>query len=306
MTLLVGLSPEARDDAGGAIGLAARLALAWGEDVTVAIVVTPGTPAPPGLGPAGDGPGPTTVAGARAPASEDGSADRPAPAADGAADAARAAVEGILAGAALDARWVTVRGRSVADALLEAAETAAATAVVLGTDADRSGRIAVRVTRSAPVPVVLARGPGSVPGQPITRVTCAFDGTAASPGVLARAAELADRSAATLRVASFAVRRHPAIPPEVGLDAEAPVLAGWSEQIAGAQSEALAGLGREAETGVHAGATWDEAVHAAGWGPGDLLVVGGSAGTATRFFLGDRIGAILQAAPVPAMIVRSG
>ena len=93
---------------------------------------------------------------------------------------------------------------------------------------------------------------------------------------------------------------------EVGLHAEASVMASWTEQIAAAQTEALADLGREAETGMHVGATWDKAVHAADWGPGDLLVVGGSPGAATRFFLGDRVGAILQAAPAPAVIVRSG
>jgi nucleotide-binding universal stress UspA family protein len=263
VTLLVGLSPDARDDAGGAVGLAARLAVVWGEGVRVAVVVTPG-----------------------------------ARDTDGAA--ARAAVEGVLSGAGVPATWETVRGRSVAEALLEAAGAAATTAVVLGTDPDRSGRIAVRVARSSPVPVVLARGAGSMPGQPVERVTCAFDGTAASVGVLAAAAELADRSGATLRVVSFAVRRPG--PPAT----DASMVAGWTEQIAAAQAEELAALGRDAETGVHAGATWDEAVHAAGWGPGDLLVVGGSPGAATRFFLGDRVGAILQAAPVPAVIVRSG
>lgn len=292
MTLLVGLSPDARDDAGGAVGLAARLAIAWQEDVTVAVVVTPGSRLPPEVGDA-------ETIDVEAPASIPVEGDP-------AGDVARAAVEGILEESGLTARWVTVRGRSVADALLEAAATPGVTAVVLGTDPDRSGRIAVRVARSSPVPVVLARGHGSFPGQPIARVTCAFDGTAASPGVLATAAELAGRSSATLRVASFAVQRRATIPPEVGLGAEASVLAGWSEQIAAAQTDALADLGLSAEAGVHAGATWDEAVHAAGWEPGDLLVVGGSRGAATRFFLGDRLGAILQAAPVPAVIVRSG
>lgn len=267
MTLLVGLSPDARDDAGGAVGLAARLAVVWGEDVRVAVVVTPGSRDPDGA-------------------------------------AARAAAEGVLSEAGLAAHWETVRGRSVAEALLEAAGAAGIGAVVLGTDADRSGRIAVRVARSSPVPVVLARGAASMPGQPVTRVTCAFDGTAASARVLAAAASLADRSSATLRVASFAVRRPG--PPEAG----ASMVASWSEQIGAAQAEELAalgptGTGREAETGVHAGATWDEAVHAADWGPGDLLVVGGSPGAATRFFLGDRVGAILQAAPVPAVIVQA-
>ncbi|MCD2194859.1 universal stress protein [Actinomycetospora endophytica] len=290
MTLLVGLSPDARDDAGGAVGLAARLAVAWKEDVTVAVVLTPGSRVSPEAGETGiDVDAPAVV-----------SVD-----ADPAADAARAAVEGILDESGLTARWVTVRGRSVADALLEAAATPGVTAVVLGTDPDRSGRIAVRVARDSPVPVVLARGHGAFPNEPISRVTCAFDGTDASPGVLATAAELADRSSATLRVASFAVRR-PTTPPEVGLNPGAPVLAGWSEQIAAAQADALTDLGRSAETGVHAGATWDEAVHATDWEPGDLLVVGGSPGAATRFFLGDRLGAILQAAPVPAVIVRSG
>jgi nucleotide-binding universal stress UspA family protein len=268
VTLLVGLSPEARDDAGGAVGLGARLALAWDEDVTVAVVVTPGSRNPDG-------------------------------------EPARSAVEGVLAEAGLGARWVTVRGRSVAEALLEAAADPEVTAIVLGTDPDRSGRIAVRVARSSPVPVVLARGPGSLPGEPITRVTCAFDGTSAAPAVLAAAAELANRSSATLRVASFAVRRPSSTSWETGRHAGASVLASWSEQIAATQAEELAVLGREAEAGVHAGATWDEAVHAAEWGPGDLLVVGGSPGTSTRFFLGDRVGAILQAAPVPAVIVRS-
>jgi nucleotide-binding universal stress UspA family protein len=291
VTLLVGLSPDARDDAGGAVGLAARLAIAWREDVTVAVVVTPGSRLP-----------------AELDVEEAVDPDEPASVpveGDPAAEVARAAVEGILDESGLTARWVTVRGRSVADALLEAAATPGVRAVVLGTDPDRSGRIAVRVARDSPVPVVLARGHGTVPGQPITRVTCAFDGTDASPGVLATAAELARESSASLRLASFAVRR-PTTPSEVGLNPEAPVLAGWSEQIAAAQAEALADLGLTAETGMHAGATWDEAVRAAGWEPGDLLVVGGTPGSATRFFLGDRLGAILQAAPVPAVIVRSG
>ncbi|MEJ2871310.1 universal stress protein [Actinomycetospora sp. OC33-EN08] len=273
MTLLVGLSPEARDDAGGAIGLAARLAGAWGEDLAVAVVVTPGT------------------------APDDGEPEAPA--------VAQAAVDGVLAGTGVAARWTAVRGRSVAEALLEAAGADGISAVVLGTDPDRSGRIAVRVARSSPVPVVLARGTGSSPGLPVTRVTCAFDGTTASAGVLAAAAEIARRSSATLRVASFAVRRPAAIPPEVGLDAEEPVIAEWSAQIAETQRAALAEQGLEAETGVHAGASWDDAVHVAGWTAGDLLVVGGTPGAATRFFLGDRVGAILAAAPVPAVIVRS-
>ncbi|GAA4839217.1 hypothetical protein GCM10023201_30900 [Actinomycetospora corticicola] len=269
MTVLVGLSPRARDDAGGAVGLAARLARAWAEDLAVALVVTPGTD------------------------------DDPAP--------AWAAVEGVLAATGLEARRETVHGRSAAEALVAAAGADDVTAVVLGTDADRSGRIATRVARSSPVPVVLARGGGSsVPGMPVTRVTCAFDGTDAASGVLAAAADLARRSSASLRVASFAVRRRAAIPPEVGLDAEEPVLAAWTTQIAAAQEAALAALGIEgADTGVHVGTGWDAAVHAADWTEADLLVVGGSPGAATRFFLGDRAGAILAAAPVPTVIVRS-
>lgn len=269
MTVLVGLSPRARDDAGGAVGLAARLARAWDEDLAVALVVTPGT--------------------------------------DDDAAPAWAAVAGVLAATGLEARQETVHGRSVAEALMAAAEAGDVSAIVLGTDADRSGRIATRVARSAPVPVVLARGGGSsVPGMPVDRVTCAFDGTTASTAVLAAAADLARRSSASLRVASFAVARGAAIPPEVGLDAEASVLAAWSTQITAAQTEALAALGIEgAETGVHVGTGWDAAVHAAGWAESDLLVVGGSPNAATRFFLGDRAGAILAAAPVPAVIVRS-
>ncbi len=266
--MLVGLSPRARDDAGGAVGLGARLARAWDEELAVALVVTPGT--------------------------------------DADATPAWAAVAGVLAATGLAARRETVHGRSVAEALVAAAGAQDVTAVVLGTDADRSGRIATRVARSSPVPVVLARGGGSsVPGLPIDRVTCAFDGTAAATALLAAAADLARRSAASLRVASFAVRRGRTIPSEVGPDVEDPVLAAWSAQIAAAQREALATLGLEgAETGVHVGTGWDAAVHAASWTEADLLVVGGSPHAATRFFLGDRAGAILAAAPVPAVIVR--
>ncbi|GLZ52524.1 universal stress protein [Actinomycetospora sp. NBRC 106378] len=269
MTVLVGLSPRARDDAGGAVGLGARLAAAWGEELAVALVVTPGT----------------------------GTDAAPA----------WAAVDGVLAATGLVARRATVHGRSVADALTGAAAAEHVSTLVLGTDADRSGRIATRVARSSPVPVVLARGGGSsVPGLPVTRVTCAFDGTTAADAVLGAAVDLAHRSSATLRVASFAVRRRAVIPPEVGLDAEEPVLAEWSDRIAAAQAEALAARGiTDAETGVFLGRGWDAAVHAADWTAGDLLVVGGSRGAATRFFLGDRVGAILAAAPVPAVIVRA-
>ncbi|MFC5064565.1 universal stress protein [Actinomycetospora atypica] len=264
MTVLVGLSPDARDDAGGALALATRLARAWREDLTVAVVAPAGS----------------------------------------SADPVRAALGGVLAGAGVEVTWRTVQGRSVADGLVEAV-TGDVSVIVLGSDPDRTGRVAVRVARSSPVPVVLARDAGAASGRTVERVTCAFDGTTASSAVLAAAADLAARSAATLRVVSFAVRRPPAIPPEVGLDAEEPVIAQWSEQVARRQAEALSDLGVEAETAVHAGATWEDAVHAAGWTPGDLLVVGGSAGPATRLFLGDRVRAIVAAAPVPAVIVPS-
>jgi nucleotide-binding universal stress UspA family protein len=282
VTVMVGLSPAARDDAGGAVALAVRLATALDDDVTVAVVV--------GAEPAGD----TTAA---PPASVGDDGEHGAEIA-----AARAAVEPVLARGGRGAHWTTVEARSPAEALLEVARGCSASLIVLGTDPDGSGRVAVRVARAAPVPVALAR-PGTDPGAPITRVTCAYSGTRGADRVLAAAADLARRAGAALRVASFAVQRGATIPPEVGLDAEASVTAGWAGQIAGAQSDALARAGLEADTGVYSGPSWDAAVHGADWGEGDLLVVGSTPGAATRLFFGDRVGAILRASPVPAVII---
>ncbi|HWN26408.1 MAG TPA: universal stress protein [Actinomycetospora sp.] len=196
---------------------------------------------------------------------------------------------------------VHVVDRSIPGGLARAAHTHQADVVVLGDGPSGAGSVGARLARAADVAVALA---GTAPGDgPITRVTCAYGGGRDSAGVLAAAADLARRTSAALRVASFAPQRGPTVPPEAGLHAERVVVEQWREQVLAAQREGLASLGVEAETLAVADTTVEQAVAGLDWDEGDLLVVGTAAAhAATRLLLGDPGAAVLRAAPVPVVL----
>ncbi|MDD7964472.1 universal stress protein [Actinomycetospora lemnae] len=216
---------------------------------------------------------------------------------DPAPEPATPAVEGV------EVEVTSIADRSVPGGLARAAHAHQAAVVVLGDAPPGPGSIGARLARAADVPVALG-GDGALHEGPITRVTCAWGGGRHAGRVLATAADLARRTGATLRVASFGPQRERTVPPEAGLHAEQIVVEQWREQMQDAQRAALAALGvTDAETLAHAAATVEDAVTGIGWDPGELLVVGANAaGTATRVLLGDPGAAVLRAAPVPVVL----
>lgn len=231
--------------------------------------------------------GPLVVATVSSPG-EDAPAD-PAPALDG--------VDGV------EVETTVVDDRSVPGGLARAAHAHQAAVIVLGDGPPGPGSVAARLARSADVPVALA-GDTALHDGPVTRVTCAWGGGRHAERVLATAVDLARRTGATLRVASFGPQRGPTVPPEAGLHAEQVVVEQWREQMVAAQRAALADLEvTDAETLAVAAASVEDAVAGIGWEDGEILVVGANAaGTATRVLLGDPGGAILRGAPVPVVL----
>ncbi len=206
----------------------------------------------------------------------------------------------------VEVRVTHVADRSVPGGLARAAHSHQATVIVLGDGPHLPGTVAARLARAAGLPVVLADAAREVDdAAPVTRVTCAFDGSRTASDVLSTAAGLAGRAGARLRVASFGPRRPPTVPPEAGLDAERDVVAQWREQMLAAQRHAAAvlDLPDAPEFLAVAATTVEDAVDGLGWDDGDLLVIGASAlGAATRVLLGDPSAAILRAAPVPVVL----
>lgn len=229
--------------------------------------------------------GPLVVCTVASPGAQEGHADA-APVVDG-----------------VDVETTVVEDRSVPGGLARAAHAQQAAVIVLGDGPPGPGSVAARLARSADVPVALA-GDATVHDGPIARVTCAFGGGRHAPRVLATAVDLARRTGASLRVASFGPQRGPTVPPEAGLHAEEIVVEQWRDQMLAAQRAALAELGTsDAETVTAAEATVEEAVESIGWDDGEILVVGANAaGTATRVLLGDPGGAIVRGAPVPVVL----
>jgi nucleotide-binding universal stress UspA family protein len=197
----------------------------------------------------------------------------------------------------------SVEDRSVPGGLARAALAHNADLVVLGDAPPGPGSVGARLARAADVPVALA-GDAATHDGPITRVTSAFNGGRHAGRVLAAAVDLARRTGASLRVASFGPQRGPTVPPEAGLHAEQIVVEQWREQMLAAQRAALAELGvADAETVASAAGSVEEAVAGIGWDPGELLVVGANAaGAATRVLLGDPGATVLRTAPVPVVL----
>jgi nucleotide-binding universal stress UspA family protein len=204
----------------------------------------------------------------------------------------------------VDVEATVVEDRSVPGGLARAAHAHQAAVVVLGDAPPGPGSVGARLARAADVPVALISDTADSADGPITRVTCAWGGGRHASRVLATAVDLARRTGASLRVASFGPQRGPTVPPEAGLHAEEIVVEQWREQMLEAQRAALADLGATgAETVAVAGASVEEAVAGLGWDDGELLVVGANAaGTATRVLLGDPGGAIIRGAPVPVVL----
>ena len=203
--------------------------------------------------------------------------------------------------------------RSVSGGLTAVAEELQADILVLGSSANGQlgqvvlGSTADRLLHCSPVPVAIApRGYRGGRTATISRITCAFPGTAEAVVMVRRVADLAERFGVPLRVITFAVRGRTMYPPEVGLHAEDSILAAWMEQARATLDELRTEgvVGEDAELAVVSGNGWDEALDDAEWQEGEILALGSAArGDIARVFLGSHGAKIVRHSPVPVLVL---
>ncbi|RUR03318.1 universal stress protein [Labedella endophytica] len=205
-----------------------------------------------------------------------------------------------------------VEGRSVPAALVAAAREVDATVIVLGSVADaRLGQVVLgstadRLVHSSPVPVAVAPRGYRAPTDGVERLTFAWSGDDTEMPSLTRLGNLVAPTQAHVRVVTFGLRRPAMFPPEVGLDAEDEVFAGWREQVERSFERLRAGgiVGPDTETLVAVGADWRAAVDDVDWTPGDVLVIGSKpAGPVARVFMGSSATKIVRHSPVPVVLL---
>lgn len=281
MTTVVGLTPGERGDA--AVHLGAMTARSLGGDLSVVVVVPAPWP-----------PNPYRSDLEYLQVQE---------------KLARGALERVdeLAGPDLSVRCRLHRARSVSSGLLEVVAEESAAQLVLGSAGSgllgqvALGGIAERVLHSSEVPVSLApAGFRAPPGARVERVTVGYGRADRDSDLLARATAVAERMGASLRVACFAVRPLDMYGGTVPTDAEDLVVAEWRRSVV---AEIVGTTGGGVETVIGQGGTWGEALADVSWSPGDVLAVGASSSSVSRFFLGSHASKILRNAPVPVTLV---
>lgn len=215
-------------------------------------------------------------------------------------------------GDGVDADYVARAARSPREGILDLADELGAALVVLGSARGGAlGRFAVgsvtdHLLHGAPVPVALApRGYRPTRGATLRRVTCGFVSTEYSAAALATATELALRHGVPLRLLTGVVRDRQMYPSLVGWQSERQVEEQWRADLAKEQSQALAGLPPElaATTAeIVEGGHWDDALDAAHWEDGEVLVIGSGRLGVGRIFLGSNASKILRSSPVPTVV----
>jgi nucleotide-binding universal stress UspA family protein len=217
----------------------------------------------------------------------------------------------------LRAAYVAVHARSVPVGLLEVATERDATMIVVGSSSGgvlghvAVGSVAEWLLHSAPLALAFApRGYRSRPDAVVTRVTAAFGGGPGATDLVVEAGRVAARVGASLRIASFAVRRRTILTAGVGSRAEDAVVQEWVHGAEAAQRQALQQVvdlpvaPHAVTTVVGYGNNWTHALEDVEWRDGDVLVVGSSiAGPVSRVFLGSRGSKIVRHAPVPVVVV---
>lgn len=216
----------------------------------------------------------------------------------------------------VEVSFVPTSGRTVAKALLAAAERAGADLLILGSASGGPlGQVMVGATaepllHSSPLPVTLAPRGYRVQLTAFSRITCAFSGAEDSVDLLAATAAWSSRLGVPLRVATFGVRGRTVYPSGVGFNAEDGVLAQWRQQSTRAQERALAELTTrgvlpsQVSAVIATGADWSQALEGIDWQSGEVLVIGSShEGPMARVFLGSRAIKIIRQSPVPVIVV---
>jgi nucleotide-binding universal stress UspA family protein len=279
MTMVVGFAPDGRGRA--VLHLAAMLARSGGEDLLVcAVVPSPWPPSPAKV----DAEYQSYLQGV----------------AENALSRARARLP-----ADVPASFEVAHARSDAAGLLEVAEKAEASLIVVGSAAAgvSLGSTSSRLLHSSHVPVALApRGFHVGEGARVKRVTVAFGGR--HEDLVAATASVAARVGTSLRVAMFAVHARPPYTSGVGREADRSIVDQWVDEVRAAAHKAMPD---DAECVVGVGEDWGEAVEDVPWEDGDVLVVGSSSiGPIARVFLGSRATKIIRHSPVPVVVVPRG
>ena len=114
---------------------------------------------------------------------------------------------------------------------MEAVDELKAEALVLGSAADGKlgqvviGSTADRLLHSSPIPLAISpRGYRGSKSGGLSRLTCAYPGTAECVHVVERVVALAERLDVPMRVVTFAVRGRTMYPPQIGLRVEDSIL----------------------------------------------------------------------------------
>lgn len=211
--------------------------------------------------------------------------------------------------------------RSVASGILDAASRHDAKLVVVGSSsAAVRGRIALgsvtdRVLHSLQVPVALAPvGFTAGPADKISRVTVAFGRADRNSDLLRTAGSTATEIGVSVRVACFAVRPMLSLVGSIEDRADELVVDAWIKKVDNDLARSLApphtvrGLtDAPLKTVVGQGTTWHEALADVPWTHGDLLAVGTSSSSLSRFFLGSHASKIVRHSSVPVVLIpRSG
>lgn len=219
-----------------------------------------------------------------------------------------------LLGEAEGVQYLKHAAKSATVGLSEAAAQAGAEVLVVGSArAGVSGRLSLgsvssEILHLSSLPVALApQGFELLPGQQLTRLSCAYAGTEVSNSTVLEALRLAGRLGVPLRVVAFAVRDRQMYPSLAGYKAENMIVNAWRERTQAALErlqEQLAGHSPPISVAMADGESWEEALGQVEWQPGEVLALGSSRmGMLARVFLGSNASKIIRASPVPVLVL---
>lgn len=219
---------------------------------------------------------------------------------------------------ALDATpSVFAEGSSESSLLTQGAEEFSADAIVVGPAYSSphgrylAGSTADSLLHDSPVPLVLVPRAVKLGKKGVARVSCALTTDRDHAEVTERAAQMAERCGASLRIIAFN-------PNHMG-SSLAPTSSSLDSLLANdAREHALANLDRardaisrrhpdlSVKTTFATGGTWGQAMAAVKWKKSDLLVVGSEpTHPLARVFIGSHASAILRHSQVPVVIIPS-
>lgn len=288
MTVVVGFGPDVRGFSG--VDLGAQLARSGGDDLVLCCVVHD----------AWDSPAARDFGGV----DDDWRSELRSSAVETLENAAARIGDGV------GVETVIRTGRSVPQGLAAEGEERHARMLVVGSSGDgvfgriSFGSVSDRLVHSSRVPVGVAPRGYSEQRAPVGRLVMAVYPTRRDVALTAAVIDLARWLSAPVQVVTFAVRDRSAL----GQFASREVFDYWSEQVIEAHAEIVDELTAAGipvlGAAIVEGSGWPQTIAAAGWRPGDLLIVGSSEyGPVAQVFLGSTATRIVRYAPVPVVLL---